>query len=142
MKILGQTFGRKGWLWADWTLRIEIASVFLAAGIPKWMHLSKTAEMLKLPMPVTILVATAEVGGSLLILAGGFGSSWAFDWATRFAGFSYMTVMTGAILLVHWGQWLSFPTKSHPAGGMEYPMAMWLIGLFFLLRGNGAGERG
>jgi uncharacterized membrane protein YphA (DoxX/SURF4 family) len=141
MKILGQTFGRKGWLWADWTLRIAIASVFLSAGIPKWMHLQRTADMMHLPLPVAVLVATAEVGGSLLILAGGFGSSWAFDWATRFAGFAYMTVMTGAILLVHWGQWLNRPTPNHPGGGIEFPFTLWMIGLFFLLRGNGAGDK-
>jgi putative oxidoreductase len=136
MRILGQTFGGRGWGWADWPLRIALASIFLSAGIPKWMHLQKTAEMLKLPLPVAVLVATAEVGGSLLILLGGFGDTWAFDWATRISGFAYMIVMTGAILLVHWGQWSSAPTQAHPAGGMEFPFTLWMMGLFFLLCGN------
>ena len=142
MQILGQTFGERGWGWADWPLRIALASVFLTAGIPKWYNIQHTADMMKLPLIVAILVASAEVGGSLLILLGGFGDTWAFDYATRFAGFGYMTVMTGAIFLVHWGQWLNIATPSHPGGGIEFPFTLWMIGFFFLLRGNSVRKKG
>jgi putative oxidoreductase len=128
---------RRAWRHVDWTLRIALISVFLYHGIPKWLDLPATAEALKLPLFITVLVALAEVGGSLLIIFGGLGHSRLFDWATRFAGFSFMAVMTGAILLVHWGQWANAPTPQHPAGGIEFPLILWLIGLFFLLRGNG-----
>lgn len=137
MRLCGQVTGGRGWRYADWFLRIALASVFLSAGLPKWVSLAKTAEMMQLPFIVALLVATAEVGGALLILLGGFGDTWMFDWATRVGGFAFVIVMSGAMLLVHWGQWLNRPTEAQPAGGIEFPFVLWMIGLFFTLRGNG-----
>lgn len=80
------------------------------------------------------LVAFAEVGGGLAVLAGG---ALRKDWMTRLGGLAVVPVMAGAIVMVHWGQWSFVATESHPMGGMEFQIVLLLMGLYFALRGNG-----
>lgn len=121
---------------AHWLLRLALASVFLYHGLPKFQDLAGFAEMASLPLWMAFLVALGEVGGSLLLLVGGFGK----DWMTRLGALAQIPVMVGAIFLVHWGQWGMMPTESHPYGGIEFQVTLLAIQVYFLLVGNGKGS--
>ncbi len=118
---------------AHWLLRTGFASVFLFHGIGKFAAPAQFAEMMQLPLLVTLLVALAEVGGGLAVLAGG---ALRKDWMTRLGGLVTVPVMIGAIAMVHWGQWSFVATETHPMGGMEFQVVLLLMGLYWLLRGN------
>ena len=118
---------------AHWLLRIGFASVFLFHGIGKFAAPAQFAEMMQLPLLVVLLVALAEVGGGLAVLAGGALSK---GWLTRLGGFVTVPVMIGAIAMVHWGQWSFVATDSHPMGGMEFQVVLLLMGLYYLVHGN------
>lgn len=118
---------------AHWLLRIGFASVFVFHGVGKFAAPAQFAEMMQLPLLVTLLVALAEVGGGLAVLVGG---AFRKDWLTRLGGLVTVPVMIGAIGMVHWGQWSFVATESHPMGGMEFQVVLLLTGLYFLLRGN------
>lgn len=118
---------------AHWALRVALASVFLYHGLTKFPALGGMAEMMGLPVFVLLLVAIAEVGAGLLILAGGF----LYDWMTRLGALLVVPVMLGAISMAHWPQWSFAPSETHPMGGMEFQVTLVLIALFFIIRGNG-----
>jgi len=119
---------------AHWLLRVGFASVFLFHGIGKLAGPAQFAEMMQLPLLVALLVALAEVGGGVAVLAGGVLDR---DWMTRLGGLVTVPVMIGAIAMVHWGQWSFVATDSHPMGGMEFQVVLLLLALFFAIRGNG-----
>jgi putative oxidoreductase len=119
---------------AHWLLRVGFASVFLFHGIGKFAAPGQFAEMMHLPLLVALLVALAEVGGGIAIIAGGVLQK---DWMTRLGGLVTVPVMIGAIAMVHWGQWSFVATESHPMGGMEFQVVLLLMGLYFVIRGNG-----
>lgn len=121
---------------AHWLLRIGFASVFLFHGFEKFPQISGMAQMLGLPEFVMWLVALSEVAAGGLVLIGGF----THDLLTRLGGLAAIPVMLGAIVRVHWGRWSFTPTETHPMGGMEFQVVLLLIGLYFLLRGNGSGS--
>lgn len=122
---------------AHWLLRIGFASVFIFHGVGKFAAPAQFAEMMQLPLLVTLLVALAEVGGGLAVVVGG---ALRQDWVTRLGGLVTIPVMIGAIGMVHWGQWSFVATDSHPMGGMEFQVVLLLMGLYFLLRGNSEGS--
>lgn len=119
---------------AHWALRVALASVFLYHGLTKFPQLGGQAEMMGLPVAVLLLVAVAETAGGALILLGGFTS----DLLTRLGGLLVIPVMVGAIAIAHWGQWAFTPSETHPMGGVEFQVTLILIGLYFVIRGNGA----
>lgn len=121
---------------AHWLLRASIASVFLYHGILKFMNLQGFANMLPISYLQVVLVALAEVGGSLLIILGGFGNDRVSDMATRIGASLNIPVIVGAIALVHWGRWNFVPTETHPMGGMEFQVVLLLIMLYFVITGN------
>ena len=86
---------------AHWLLRLAIASVFVYHGLTKFPVLSPMAEMMKMPVLMLFLVATAETVGGALVFLGGFFK----DWMTRIGALLLAPVMLGAIFMVHWGQW-------------------------------------
>jgi putative oxidoreductase len=118
--------------YAHWFLRIALASVFLYHGITKLLSLSGFAQVMHFSSAVALLVALAETGGAVLILFGGF----LWDWVTRLGALIQMPVMVGAITMVHWPQWKAAPTASHPAGGMEFPVTLLLIQIYFVITGR------
>ncbi len=120
---------------AHWLLRLVFAAVFLYHGLPKFQDLAGTGAMMGVATWVATLVALAEVGGALLVLAGGL---WK-DWMTRLGGLFVVPVMVGAIWMVHWGQWNFIATESHPLGGIEFQVTLLALALFFALRGNTVG---
>lgn len=127
---------------AHWALRIALVGTFLFHGLPKFMAISEFAEMNGLPVVVAFLVPVAEVGGALLILLGGVLGGSLGDLATRLGGLAFIPVLVGAIAMVHWPRWNFEPSESHPVGGMEFQVALILISLYLLVKGNGvkAGE--
>ena len=118
---------------AHWTLRIALASVFLYHGLTKFQDLNGMATMMGVPVALWALVALTEAAGGLLILVGAFTK----DIITRIAGVLVIIPMIGAIAMVHWPQWSFVPSETHPMGGMEFQVTLLLIGLYFVLRGNG-----
>lgn len=123
---------------AHWLLRLTLAGVFVIHGIGKLLDLSGFSGMMGLSLPVSALVALAEVAGGVGIIAGAFTS----EIVTRLAGLAIIPVMLGAISMVHWGQWSFMASDSHPAGGMEFQVVLILIALYFVISGNAGVEKG
>jgi putative oxidoreductase len=121
---------------AHWLLRAGFASVFLFHGIGKFADLGGFAAMMGLPVFIAWLVALAEVGGGLAVLAGG---ALRQDWVTRIGGLATVPVMIGAIAMVHWPQWSFVASETHPMGGMEFQVVLLLLGLWFAAVGNSDG---
>jgi len=121
---------------AHWLLRVGIVSVFLYHGVLKFMNLQGFADMLPISYTAVVLVALAEVGGSLLILLGGFRNDLISDIATRMGALLNIPVMIGAVALVHWGRWNFVPSETHPMGGMEFQVVLVLVMLYLLVSGN------
>ncbi len=119
---------------AHWALRVALLSVFIYHSIGKFADLGAFAGMMNLPFGIALLVAVAELGGGLLLLAGAFTK----DWVTRIGAAMFVPVMLGAIMMVHWPQWSFVPSPSHPTGGMEFQAVLMLISLYFVIRGNKA----
>jgi putative oxidoreductase len=119
---------------AHWLLRAGFASVFLFHGVGKFADLGGFAGMMGLPVFIAVLVALAEVGGGLALIAGGFLRSAVL---TRLGALAAIPVLIGAIVLVHWGQWSFVASETHPMGGMEFQVVLLMIALFFLITGKG-----
>ncbi len=121
---------------AHWLLRIALASVFVFHGALKFMNLEGSAEMLPISYLQVVLVALAETGGGLLVLAGGFRRDRISDLATRVGAALNIPVVIGAITLVHWGRWNFLPSETHPMGGIEFQTVLILVMLYLVLTGN------
>jgi putative oxidoreductase len=119
---------------AHWALRIALISVFVYHGVGKFADLGAFAAMMNLPFAIALLVAVVELGGGVLLLAGGFTQ----DWVTRIGAAMFVPVMLGAIAMVHWPQWSFVPSSTHPMGGMEFQAVLLLVSLYFVMRGNNA----
>ena len=119
---------------AHWALRLALAGVFVYHGLSKLMGLTEFAQMMHLPFAVALLVALAEFGGGIMVLAGAMTR----DWITRVGALMIIPVMLGAIGMVHWGQWSFVPSASHPMGGMEFQVTLLLIAVYLALKGNRA----
>jgi len=118
---------------SHWLLRAAFAAVFLFHGVGKLVDPGGFAAMMGLPYLVAVLVALAEVGGGLAVLAGGF--VWR-DWLTRLGGGVTIPVLIGAIAMVHWGQWSFVPSGTHPMGGMEFQVVLLLMAVWFVATGD------
>ena len=121
---------------AHWLLRLGLVSVFLYHGLLKFMDLQGFANMLPISYSLVVLVALAEVGGSLLLILGGFNDDKLSDLLTRLGALLNIPVMIGAISLVHWGRWNFLPSESHPIGGIEFQVLLVLIMLYLIITGN------
>lgn len=85
---------------------------------------------------IVTLVALAEIGAGLLLLAGAFAGSM----VTRLGALLVLPVMIGAIIRVHWPRWSFTAAEGFPMGGMEFQVLLLLLALFFLIRGNGSSK--
>ncbi|MGI9175162.1 MAG: DoxX family protein [Rhodothermales bacterium] len=121
--------------YAHWLLRLALASVFLYHGITKFPALEGISEMMGMPVFVVGMLAAAEVAAALLILAGGFSKAL----LTRIGGAIIAVVMLGAIFMVHLQNgWNSVNMGSGNMGqGMEFQFTLLMIGLYFVVVGNG-----
>ena len=123
--------------YADWFLRIAIASVFVFHGLLKFSNLEGFSQMLPISYGTTILVALAELVGGVLVIVGRFGRTQLFDVATRLGAAMQIPVMIGAISLLHWGRWNFAPAEGFPMGGMQFQVTLILVALYLVVRGNG-----
>lgn len=124
---------------AHWFLRLSLASVFLYHGLTKFPALGMLAEMMEMPVFMIGMLAAVETAAGILILVGGMGP----DWATRLAGAIIAVDMVGAVMLVHWPHgWNSVNMGMGNEGrGMEFPVTLLLIALYFVIAGNGPTAR-
>lgn len=106
----------------DWLPRIALAAIFFTHGLDKFLDVQAFANAYKLPLVVAYLVASAELLGSVLIVAGAMQN----DFFTRLAGLSFVVVMLGAISMVHWPNW----------GEMQFPGLILAISASYFLKGN------
>ena len=123
---------------AHWLLRIALASVFVYHGALKLMNLEGFAQMLPISYLQVVLVALAETGGGLLVLAGGIRRDRISDLATRVGAAMNIPVIIGAITIVHWGRWNFVPSETHPMGGFEFQTVLLLLMLYLVFTGNTA----
>jgi putative oxidoreductase len=121
-------------LHAHWLLRIAMASVFIYMGIDKFVGggIQMFAQMMDLPWLIALLVALAELGAGIFIIAGAFTN----DWISRLGAAMAIPVLLGAIVMEHWGQWHFMATPTHPLGGMMFQVTLLLVALYILIRGN------
>ena len=119
---------------AHWALRVALASVFIFHGVGKLAGVEQFAQMMNLSYVVALLVALAEFGGGVLVLAGGLTRSW----VTRLGASFFIPVMIGAITMVHWGQWSFVANEAYPMGGSEFQVTLLLISIYLLIKGNHA----
>ena len=123
---------------AHWLLRIALASVFIYHGVLKFQNLEGFAQMLPISYLQVVLVALAETGGGLLVLAGGVRRDRISDLATRVGAAMNIPVIIGAITIVHWGRWNFVPSETHPMGGFEFQTVLLLLMLYLVFTGNTA----
>jgi len=114
---------------AHWLLRLALVGPFAFHGLGKFFNLAGTAEMMQMPVAMVLVIGLVEVGGVVILLAGGM----AKDWMVRLAGLGLAGVMLGAIGLVHFQNgWNSIGNM-----GMEFQVTLLLVALYFVIVGNG-----
>ena len=111
-----------------WLPRLSVAATFLYHGFQKLPLSAETAAGLGLPYWLFVLVVLFEIGGGLLLIAGGALRHAAGDLLTRMGGAAVSVIMVGAILKFHLGPW----------PGMEFQVLMLALGLTWVARGNRA----
>lgn len=121
---------------AHWLIRIAIASVFFYHGMLKLSDLDMFTQMLPISYLQVVLVALAQVTGSMLVILGGFGRDRLSDISTRIGALMIAPVMIGAIIMVHWGRWNFVPAEGYPMGGMEFQVVLVLMMIYLALTGN------
>lgn len=113
-------------------LRLALAAVFGFHGIDKLANgVPAFAEMMGLPILVGWLVALGEVGIAIGAIVGGFSHLQNSDTITRVSGALTMVLMAGAVAMMHWENGWHFMQN-----GMEFQVTLFLLGLYFVLRGN------
>lgn len=123
---------------AHWLPRFSLASIFIYHGLPKIAMTADVAGMMGMPFILVLMIGLVEVGGSLLIIWGGFGP----DWATRVSGLLFTAVMIGAIVLVHaqYG-WNSINMGNNGGRGMEFQVLIIAVSLLYVFKGNTLGQK-
>jgi len=118
---------------AHWLPRLALAAIFIFHGFPKVAMAGDVAAMMGMPVFMVLMLGVIEIGGSLLLLWGGFGS----DWATRIAGLLFAVVMIGAIVMVHakFG-WSSINMGNNGGRGMEFQVLIIAVSLLYAFKGN------
>lgn len=122
---------------AHWLPRLALAAIFIYHGYPKIAMAGDMAAMMGMPTFMVLMLGVVEVGGSLLLLWGGFGP----DWATRVAGILFTAVMIGAIAMVHaqFG-WNSINMGDNGGRGMEFQVLIIAVSLLYVFKGNALNE--
>ncbi len=117
-----------------WLIRLSLASIFLFHGFGKFPMAEMMAQNMGMPLIMIYMLATMEVMGGLFILGGALFS----EILTRIAGAIFTVTMLGAIMMIHWPQWSFVASESHPMGGMEFQLLVFLISIVFFAGGNRA----
>ena len=118
---------------AHWLPRLALAAIFIYHGFPKIAMAGDVAAAMGMPTFMVLMLGIIEIGGSLLLLWGGFGP----DWATRVAGILFTVVMIGAIAMVHaqYG-WNSINMGNNGGRGMEFQVLIIATSLLYVFKGN------
>jgi len=117
-----------------WLIRLSLASIFLFHGFAKFPMAEMMSKSMGMPLMMIYLLASMEVVGGLFILGGAIFS----DLLTRIAGAIFSVTMLGAIFMVHWPRWSFVASDSHPMGGMEFQVLVFLLSVLFIAGGNKA----
>ncbi len=118
---------------AHWLPRLALAAIFIYHGFPKIAMTGDVAAMMGMPTFMVLMLGIIEIGGSILLIWGGFGP----DWATRVAGILFTVVMIGAIAMVHaqFG-WSSINLGDNGGRGMEFQVLIIATSLLYVFKGN------
>lgn len=104
-----------------WLIRLTVAATFIYHGLPKLTNLSATAEMMQLPLFLTLAVALFEILGGIGTIIGPILNN---QWITRISGAMLAWIMINAIIRVHLHQGWS---------GMEWPTLLLFTNLNWVL---------
>ena len=116
-----------------WLLRTPLALVMLDQGVDHWLPgPAAFASPSGLPVAVSGLASGLDLLSGTALLLG----AWLGGWLTRAGAAAALPVLLGAILMVHWGQWHSLPSASHPLGGVAFPVTLSCLAIYLLVRGN------
>ncbi|MFQ5579915.1 MAG: DoxX family protein [Nitrospiria bacterium] len=135
MNILFETDER----WSSLILRVVVGLVIFPHGAQKllgWFGghgflgtMGFFTDQMHLPVIVAFLVIIGESIGALAMIAGFF---------TRFVAASFIVIMSGAILLVHWPYGFFINWFGQQAGeGFEFHLLFIGIGLALMMTGGG-----
>lgn len=91
------------------------------------------AAAMGMPTFMVLMLGVVEIGGSLLLLWGGFGP----DWATRITGILFTLVMIGAIAMIHAQYaWNSINMGDNGGRGMQFQVLIIATSLLYVFKGN------
>jgi len=121
---------------SHWLLRIGVSSVFLYHGILNIINLEGVINMLPIPFMQTMLITSAQLFGSLLLLIGGVGRGDFADFITRFGAAINLPLMIAVIFLSHDGQWVFAIKKIQQMGDMEFQAVLFFLLSYLALMGN------
>ena len=116
-----------------WFIRLPFAVTFAGHGAGKLLMPAASAQMLDLPISLTVLVGVAEVLAGIGAVVGGIERAPRRALIDRLTGLAAVPVLLGAILLVHWPRWSFVASDSHPLGGMEFQVLLLGVALYLLL---------
>ena len=116
-----------------WFIRLPFAVTFAGHGAGKLLMPAASAQMLDLPLSLTVLVGVAEVLAGIGAVVGGIERAPRRALIDRLTGLAAVPVLLGAILLVHWPRWSFVASDSHPLGGMEFQVLLLGVALYLLL---------
>ncbi|MCB1728602.1 MAG: DoxX family membrane protein [Gammaproteobacteria bacterium] len=116
-----------------WFIRIPFALTFAGHGTGKLLMPAASAQMLDLPVSLTVLVGITEVLAGIGAFVGGIERAPQRALIDRLTGLAAVPVLLGAILLVHWPRWSFVASDSHPLGGMEFQVLLLGVALYLLL---------
>ena len=116
-----------------WFIRLPFAVTFAGHGAGKLLMPAASAQMLDLPISLTVLVGVAEVLAGIGAVVGGIERAPRRALIDRLTGLAAAPVLLGAIALVHWPRWSFVASDSHPLGGMEFQVLLLGVALYLLL---------
>ena len=115
-----------------WLIRIPFAITFIAHGAGKLIMPVASAEMLGLPLALSVLVGIAEILAGIGAIVGGIEKAPHHALVDRLAGLAAAPVLLGAIAMMHWPRWSFVASESHPMGGMEFQVLLLGVALYLL----------
>jgi len=121
---------------AHWLLRISIVSAFFYHGTLMFLCMKGFENMLPVSFSTVVLVAMAQMGGSILLLFGGLSQTRLADFATRLGALLNIPIMIAAIAFAHWGHLNFAPAENYLMGGIGFQVVLLLIMSYVAIKGN------
>lgn len=111
---------------AHWILRLALASVFVYHGIFMLKYVPNSLQNLGIIPFEAITIGLIQVVAPILILLGAVFTVW----LARAGCAMLIGLLIYFIIQIHWGQWSFVASKTHPAGGMEFPVVLMAICIY------------